>query len=124
MNAVAGGVAGAYGRFELDYWSAAATEALRRLERRLEGSPDLAQPLPSVLICIPYRETLVGPLLHRKWRLELDIDRADFVIESERSRCAAHHDELMLIDEVTRYDRAFAWTYVNKHSRMVGAVAR
>jgi hypothetical protein len=35
MNALAGGTRGAYGNFELDYWSAAATEALRRLEHRL-----------------------------------------------------------------------------------------
>jgi hypothetical protein len=32
MNALTGGTRGAYDKFELDYWSAAATEALRRLE--------------------------------------------------------------------------------------------
>src|SRR5262249_60001931 len=39
MNALAGGTRGAYGRFELDYWSAAATEALRRLASRLGHDP-------------------------------------------------------------------------------------
>jgi hypothetical protein len=33
VNALAGGIRGAHGKFELDYWSAAETEALRRLER-------------------------------------------------------------------------------------------
>ena len=36
MNTFAGGTRGAYGRFELDYLAVAATEALRRLESRLE----------------------------------------------------------------------------------------
>ena len=39
MNALAGGTRGAYDKFELDYWSAAATEALRRLERRFDYDP-------------------------------------------------------------------------------------
>src|SRR5260221_13061278 len=38
MNALAGGTRGAYENFELDYWSAAASEALRRLEHAPSGS--------------------------------------------------------------------------------------
>ena len=60
---------------------------------------------------------MVEPMLGTKWRIELDPKKADFVIESERSRCAADHPSLILIDEVTRYGRAFAWTYVDKRSR-------
>src|SRR5258708_23441815 len=41
MNALAGGTRGAYENFELDYWSAAASEALRRLEHRLDYDPSL-----------------------------------------------------------------------------------
>jgi hypothetical protein len=122
-NALAGGTAGSYGRFELDYWSAGATEALRRLEHRLDGAGAFARGTPGILVCIPYREYMTGIMLDPKWRLELDPDKADFVIESERSRCAADKPALALIDEVKRYDRAFAWTYVNKASPWRDATA-
>ena len=36
FNTVAGGVQGAYGRFDMDYWTLAAPVALRRLEDRLD----------------------------------------------------------------------------------------
>jgi hypothetical protein len=122
-NALAGGTAGSYGRFELDYWSAAATEALQRLESRLDQAGAFASGRPGVQVCIPYREYMTGIMLDRKWRLELDPDKADFVIESERSRCAADKPALALIDKVKRYDRAFAWTYVNRASRWDAAAA-
>ncbi len=122
-NALAGGTAGSYGRFELDYWSAAATEALRRLENRLDQEGGFARGAPSIVVCIPYREHMAGIMLDPKWRLEVDPDKADFVIESERSRCAADKPALALIDEVKRYDRAFAWTYVNRASRWRDAAA-
>jgi hypothetical protein len=121
MNRIAGGVAGSYGRFDLDYWSAGATEALRRLESRLDETAATGA-LPGILICIPYREHMTEPMLHGKFRLELDRDKADFVIETERSRCAADDPDLALVDEVTRSERAFAWTYVNKASRFARAV--
>ena len=61
MNALAGGTRGAHGRFELDYLSAAATEALRRLEHRLDYDVSIRSPEapPSILICIPWREEKV-----------------------------------------------------------------
>ncbi len=49
-------------------------------------------------------------MLTRRWTMETDADKADFVIETERSRCAAGRG-LHLIDEVKRFDRPFAWTY-------------
>jgi hypothetical protein len=122
-NALVGGTAGSYGRFELDYWSAGATAALRQLENRLDQTNAFARGAPGILVCIPYREYMTGLMLDPKWRLELDPDRADFVIESERSRCAGDKPALALIDEVKRYDRAFAWTYVNKTSRWRDAAA-
>lgn len=121
MNAVPGGVAGAYDRFDLDYWAVAVTEATRRLERRLRSRGIVSQSLPSILLCIPWREERVGPILRGKWRIELDPDKADFVIASERSRCADGHDQLVLIDEVTRDQRAFAWTYGNRRSPLFEA---
>lgn len=122
-NAFAGGTAGSYGRFELDYWSAAATEALRRLETRLDHADAFKGARPTIVVCIPYREQMAGIMLDTKWRLETDPDKADFVIETERARCAAEKPALVKIDEVTRDDRAFAWTFVNATSRYAGAAA-
>jgi hypothetical protein len=115
MNAIAGGTRGAYDRFELDYWSAAATEALRRLERRLDHDPSIwsAESPPRILICIGAREERVHPLLKRPWIVETDPDQADFIIATQRSRCA-ENKPVVLIDEVTRFDRTFAWIYARK----------
>src|SRR5262249_14940391 len=115
MNALAGGTRGAYGRFELDYWSAAATEALRRLESRLDHDPSqqLAETPPSIVICIPWREWAVQPMLRRPWLIETDPDKADFIIATERSRCAGDKD-VVLIDEVQRFGRTFAWVYARR----------
>jgi hypothetical protein len=115
MNAIAGGTRGAYDRFELDYWSAAATEALRRLEQRLDRDPSArsAEGPPRILICIGAREERVRPLLKRPWIVETDPDRADFIIATQRSRCAENRP-VVLIDEVKRFDRTFAWIYARK----------
>lgn len=120
VSTFAGGTRGAYGRFELDYLAVAATEALRHLESRLEyerlGGSSTAKP-PSILICIPWREWAVAPMLTRPWTIETDADKADFLIETERWRCAAGRG-LDLIDEVKRYDRPFAWTYSRRGRTM------
>ena len=117
MNSFAGGTRGAYDRFELDYFSVAATEALRRLEHRLDydTSIRLAETPPSVLICIPWREERVDPMLKRPWMVETDPDKADFIIATELSRCAENKG-LELIDEVKRFDRTFAWVYARRPS--------
>jgi hypothetical protein len=115
-NALTGGTAGAYGRFDLDYWCAAATEAIRRLEARLAadpGGPFAVRP-PRVLVCIPWREYLVAPMFRQNWSVATDAGEADFVIETERSHCAKGGE---LIDEVRRFDRAFAWTFANPSAR-------
>lgn len=115
MNALAGGTRGAYDRFELDYWSVAATEALRRLERRLDYGPSArgAEGPPSILICIPWREWLVQPILQRPWTVETNPDKADFIIATQRWRCA-ENKSVVLIDEVKRFDRTFAWIYARR----------
>lgn len=115
MNALAGGTHGAYDNFELDYWSVAATEALRRLERRLDYDlPNRsAKGPPSILICIPWRESMVGPILKRPWIIETDPEKAEFIIETQRSRCA-ENAPVVLIDEVKRFKRTFAWVYVRR----------
>jgi hypothetical protein len=112
MNALAGGTRGAYDKFELDYGSAAATEALRRLERRLEYDTSLwpAETVPRILICIGAREERVHPILRRPWIVESDPEKADFIIATQRSRCA-ENKPVILIEEVKRVDRPFAWVY-------------
>ena len=115
MNVLAGGTRGAYGNFELDYWSVAATEALRRLERRLDYGPvgRGAETPPSVMICIPSREQVIEPMMQRPWLVGTDADKADFVIATERWRCG-DDKPLILIDEVKRFDRTFAWIYARR----------
>ena len=117
VNALAGGVAGAQGRFDLDYWAVAATVALRRLEGRLDydRTGRFAENPPSITICMSYRESLVAPLFRRPWRLEPDPKRADFIIATERWPCAQDIPDAVLIDEVRRFDRPFAWVYVRPH---------
>jgi hypothetical protein len=114
-NALAGGVARSVGRFDLDYWLGAATEALRRLEQRVayDDSQRVASSPPRIHICIPWREQLVAPMFRRPWKLEFDPQKAEYVIETERSHCAPRA-QAVLIDEVKRFDRAFAWTYQNR----------
>ena len=115
MNVLAGGTRGAYDKFELDYWSVAATEALRTLEARLdyEASTGAAEAPPRIVICIPWRESIVAPILRRPWIVETDPNKADFIIETQRSRCAANQP-IVLIDEVKRFDRTFAWVYARQ----------
>jgi len=115
MNSLAGGTRGAYDRFELDYWSVAAREAVRRLEHRLDYDIFLrfAESPPSILICIPWREERVDPILKRPWIVQTDPDKADFIIATELSRCA-DNKPVELIDEVKRFDRTFAWVYARR----------
>jgi hypothetical protein len=93
----------------------AATEALRRLEGRLDYDPAVraADSPPSILICIPWREQLVKPMLKRPWVVETAPEQADFIIATERSRCATNQS-VVLIDEVKRFDRTFAWVYARR----------
>jgi hypothetical protein len=117
-NALAGGTQGSYGRFELDYWGAAATEAVRRLEQRLDQDAswrDATHP-PRVLVCIPWREARASPLFRRNWVVETDERKADFLIGTERWNCGEGKDAV-LIDRVERFGKAFAWTYANDQGR-------
>jgi hypothetical protein len=118
MNALVGGVQGAYGRFDLDYWALAVAPALRRLESQFDReAPDrFASNPPSILLCVPNREGMVAPMFRRPWRLEVDPERADFIIATQRARCI-EKVPVVLIDEVRRFDRPFAWTYARRPKR-------
>jgi hypothetical protein len=49
----------------------------------------------------------------RPWIVETDPDKADFIIATERSRCV-ENAPVVLIDEVKRFDRTFAWAYASR----------
>ena len=118
-NALTGGVAGAYGRFNQDYWAAAVPVALRRLETQIDRDDPgrFAASPPSLTICMLFREALVAPMFRRPWRLETEPKQADFIIATERWRCADDIADAVLIDEVRRFGRAFAWVYVRPRSQ-------
>jgi hypothetical protein len=116
MNAIAGTPAQAADRFELDYWSAAATDALRWLERELDAdtSGRFATRPPRVIVCVPYREQLAGVMFRRPWIVETEPAQADFLIETERGHCAEHALYARPIGKVTRLGTTFARIYANK----------
>lgn len=111
MNAFAGGVPGAYGRFDLDYWSAAATQAVRRLETQLAQHPQarFAKREPVVMVCIGWRELMAGPIFRQPWIVTGDRTKADFLIETQRSPCGRDMQGTV-IDRVERFGRTFATT--------------
>lgn len=113
MNSLAGGVAGAYGRFDLDYWSMAVPEALRRLEHRIDAEGRLAGNPPRVLVCLSWREQLAGVMFRRNWIAETHLDKADYLIATERWPCA-DGTTAALVDEVKRFGRPFARIYANR----------
>jgi hypothetical protein len=113
MNSLAGGVAGAYGRFDLDYWSMAVPEALRRLEDRIDAEGRFAGDPPRVLVCLGWREQLAGVMFRRNWIAETDPHKADYLIATERWPCA-DGTTAVLVDEVTRFGRPFARIYANR----------
>jgi hypothetical protein len=118
INTIAGGTKAAAGRFELDYWSASVGEALRLLEHRLDNdaSGRFALSPPRVLICMHHREWVAGRLFRRNWILELDRDKADFIIDTERLPCGKDSGAILL-DEVRRLDVSFARIYGNNRGR-------
>jgi len=109
FNVFAGGVTGAHGRFEQDYWSLAVLPALRRLEDRLEREDPgrFATNPPSIKLCVGFHEGSVAPMFRRPWQLEIESSKADFIIESERWRCATHLP-VIVIDELKRFGLPFA----------------
>ena len=126
VNPIPGGVHGAYGRFELDYWSLAANVALRRLEHRLDYDPPerFVENPPSIMICIPWRKDRVAPMFRRPWRLETASGKADFLITTERRLDDCAKDApAVLIDEIKRFGRTFAWVYARRSALRAQSLA-
>jgi hypothetical protein len=103
FNALVGGTQHAAGRFELDYWGAAATEAIRMLERRLDNEPRdrFTADAPRVYVCLFGREWMAKALFRRDWQLADHLEHADFIIEPERWPCI-RNVKAVVIDEVKR----------------------
>jgi hypothetical protein len=110
MNGLAGGVPGAYRRFDLDYWSMAVPEALRRLEHRMDTEGRFAGDPPRVLVCLGWREQLAGVMFRRNWIAVTDPHKADYLVTTERWPCA-DGTTAVLVDEVKRFGRPFARIY-------------
>jgi hypothetical protein len=110
INAFAAGPAGSSGRFDLDYWSLAATVAVRQLEARLDLDPSdrYRTRAPHVLVCIPWREDKAARLFRRPWIAETDPQQADFLIEPERGWCGQYSGRV--VDQVERAGHVFART--------------
>jgi hypothetical protein len=124
FNIFAGGVSGAYGRFDVDYWSLAVLPALRHLEDRIDREdPDrFAENPPSIKLCIGFHEDSVAPMFRRPWRLETESARADFIIETERWRCAKTLP-VLVIDEFKRLDLSFARVFARPSSQIGATTA-
>lgn len=116
MNAIAGGIAGARERFELDYWSLAAAPALRLLEAMTDADPRFRQRPPRVMVCIGWREQMAAPLFRRPWLLETEPAKADFLVATERFPCA-ERTGAVLVDTVERFGVPLAWIYAHNRGR-------
>jgi len=120
INRLAGGTQNAPGRFELDYWAAAASEAVRMLERRLDTdtSGRFASTPARVFVCLQNRHWRADKLFRRNWILADDRDQADFFIETERWPCAQEADAIV-IGEVKRLGVSFARIFGNNRGREI-----
>src|SRR5207248_11571089 len=96
-------------------------DTYRHHDPRLDAARSLwpAETAPRILMCIGAREDRVQPLLRRPWIVETDPDKADFISATQRWRCA-DDKPLVLIDEVKRFDRTFAWVYARREPNGAG----
>ena len=86
-NAFVGGVKGAEGAFELDYWANSYAEAVKGLEDYLRTGygPDFEHQKFSVFVCGPPESAYY--FFPPNFRLTFEEDKADFVIAINSSLC-------------------------------------
>jgi hypothetical protein len=87
-NRLAGGIAGASGRFELDYWDTSLAEASRKLTVYLKKHP---KPAPPVIFVCGNRLS-ASAFLPKDVRLTWKIEEADYFISIVPSACRDHVD--------------------------------
>jgi hypothetical protein len=100
-NRLAGGVKGAEGRFELDYWGSPLSQAAKELRARLlqlEG-PHALDPAYRVRVCGPHESALY--FLPEHWSAPKDGQgKADFYLAFTRSPCpGAPHGQPVIVVE-------------------------
>jgi hypothetical protein len=66
------------------------------------------------MVCIGWREPLIGPMFRQPWTVATDPAQADFVIQTERWSCQNKVDGTV-IDTVQRFGRIFATTIETPH---------
>lgn len=120
FNALAGGTAGAEGRFELDYWGVSLREAIRRAAEVLarEGLADPARPWRVAVCGEPETiESALPPYLE----LAAEIEHADLVIGPVRPTCPDFPEGRRLV-EVRRMGALLGFAAV-RSSRLAAARA-
>lgn len=121
FNALAGGTAGAEGRFELDYWGVSLREATRRAADRLaaEGLADSARPWRVAVCGEPETiEAVLPPFLE----LADGIEHADLLIAVARPTCPAAPAERVLAE--VRREGALLGVATVRSARLAAAQAR
>jgi hypothetical protein len=83
-NSIVGGIAGASGRFELDYWDTSLGEAARKLSARLAKHPSATPPV--VFVC--GNRLSASAFLPKNVRLTWKIEEADYFMSVVPSSCA------------------------------------
>lgn len=87
-NSIPGGVIGASGRFELDYWDTSLGEASRKLSARLAKHPPATPPV--IFVC--GNRLSASAFLPKNVRLTWKIEEADYFISIAPSACRDHID--------------------------------
>ncbi len=119
FNRLVGGLEGAYGRFETDYWGGSYREAVELLVDRLESETQAPPPPYRVYLCSnPVSATYFFPSYLSHTRRE---DDADFLIATTRFRC---HESLEgeVFAVVERFGAPL--TFVKDRRRLVPARRR
>ena len=83
-NAFAGGVAGANGRYELDYWAQSYREVIERLAAYLMARDGTRFPTEEYRIFVTQPKAVAQHYFPDNWKLEEDIAKADYWISFTR----------------------------------------
>ena len=98
FNRFAGGLSGASGRFETDYWGHSYAEATRKLERYLE---ETQQPgVYAVYVCGP--EDAATYYFGERLRLAADVEGADFFLAYTRYDCREKFEAPVVVEVARR----------------------
>ena len=108
FNALAGGLAGAEGRFETDIWAAAVKEAITTLTARIKATegPSALQKEYRIYVCLPYRDTTV--IMPGVWKDSDDWENADFVVAPVRFPCPDSVTPWPVLGRVERFGVSLA----------------